>query len=98
MIKKRGWRQQQEYMCDLKKRLLRDKYQATYEEWFGRFSNDKALFCRIYEIILEELENMKGVKSNYIRVAVMNKMAEDNARLDRIIDQFLKLEGGERKW
>ena len=89
--KRSGWRQQQARHCDIRKRVLMDEYEEYVTAWDG-LTNDKELFCRLYNILLSENENMKGVKSNYINVAFILKFEEDCQRLNRIIFNFKELE------
>ena len=92
-MKGAGWRQKQARYCDIRKRVLMDDYEVYVTAWEGRYTNDKALFCRLYNILLVENENMKGVRSNYVNVAFSQMFEEDCERLNRIIFNFKEEEG-----
>ena len=101
-MKGAGWRQKQARYCDIRKRVLMDDYEVYVTAWTvdldsflgaGRQTNDKELFCRLYNILLSENENMKGVRSNYVNVAFSQMFEEDCERLNRIIFNFKELEG-----
>jgi len=67
--KREGWRQKQNRYMNLSIRVIENEFKETYDKWVNVHTDDRGTFCRQYEIIIEETENMKQVKSNFIQVA-----------------------------
>jgi len=87
-----AWKKQQIEDMELKIKVHKNRYEKKYNEWVGKYFNDKQLFCNIYEILIEEMEKMKKVNSDYIGVAFNRLVAEDQETMDRIMKRFQEME------
>ena len=83
-----AWIKKQKADMNLSIWVFKNNFSRYYEAWSGINTTDRALFCRLYEIILEEKENMKKVKSNYINCAFNEAVAVDEAIMQGIVDYF----------
>ena len=83
-----AWKKEQERSMTLKARVFKNKYEAYYNRWNGVRSDDRGLFCRLYEIVIEEMENMKKIKSNYINVAFNRSVEKESETMDDIVGYF----------
>ncbi len=82
-----AWKKKQIEDMNLHISVHNNKFKAYYDAWQNE-SDDRALFCRLYESILEECENMKKVKSNYINVAFNRLVKEDEEMMNEIVSFF----------
>lgn len=90
-----AWRKKQAKYINLRITILENYFEKYYEEWNNKFSNDKQYFCNLYEVLIQECQNMKNVKSDYINVAFSKKLEKDIETMKRIISTFQNLEGSE---
>jgi hypothetical protein len=73
---------------ETKKELLKCLYLKKYNEWNCNFQDDRQLFCNMYEILAEALDDMKNIKNNYIWVGFNYKFAADRETMDNILKRF----------
>jgi hypothetical protein len=75
-------------MYTLKQEVLKNKYSKWYDAWNDEHHDDRAVYCAIYEQLMEACEAMKSVENNSICVAFNRYCNEEKETLDRIIEVF----------
>lgn len=85
-----AWKKQQEEDMNLSIRVFKNEFEETFNEWEGKFTDDRELFCNLYKMALPEFEKMKKVNSNFINVAFNRLMQEDKSTMKGIIERFAK--------
>ena len=80
-----AWKAEQARSMNLKMCVLNNTYGKSYREFKeGGFEDDRALFCRVFEILEEEAEKMKKVNSSFINVAFNRLWDEYEETLESI--------------
>jgi hypothetical protein len=75
--------------CDLKRRVLKLRYEKFYEKWLAAdYRDDRGLFCNLYEMCFEMLEAMENMENNSVWVAVDRYLEEHKKMLSRIVEFF----------
>jgi hypothetical protein len=72
----------------LKQQLLASKYGAERKAWEGCHRDDRAIFCAVYDMLMEACEAMKGIENNFICVAFNEHYKEEMEILARISERF----------
>lgn len=72
----------------LKQRILARSYGEQRAAWEDCHTDDRAVFCGTYDMLMKACEAMKAVDNNMIRVAFNAKFSEDEACLERISEVF----------
>lgn len=84
-----AWKKQQEESMELQIWVFKDNFEQYFVEWNTTdIRDDRSLFCNMYNIGLEEFENMKKVKSIFINVAFNEKMQENIDIMESIVECF----------
>ena len=84
-----AWKKQQEQGMELKIWVFKRNFEEYFVEWNTTdIRDDRRLFCNMYNIGLEEFENMKKVKSTFINVAFNEKMQEKIETMESIVEFF----------
>jgi len=84
-----AWKISQQLKMDLNIMVFKTDFEKYFVEWNTLdITDDRILFCKMYNIGLEEYENMKKVKSNFINVAFNEKMEENIQTMHDIVDCF----------
>jgi hypothetical protein len=83
-----AWKKEIEQQMNRKMRVIENAYEPYVIRWSKDPKGDQQLFINIYNIMMEEIENMKKVKSNYIHVAFNHKIHEDRKTMDEIVGYF----------
>ena len=102
--KRMGWRQKQAKYCDMRKRVLNERYSSTLSQAYllpslqNRHCADRVRFSEIYNRLLCETENMKVVYSPYINELFDRNFDEECERLNSIILNFKELEGWDENY
>ena len=84
-MKEFGWR-----MMHLER--LRHLYGELYRTWNGKHTDDREVYCRIYESIEAGLKSLPAEPNTWVKVAVGTKIKTDRETLDRIKAVFRKRE------
>lgn len=74
--------------ADIKKEYYNLFYGGYYDKWNYTTTDDRKLFCNIYEMILEEIEDYNVVKSVGTRVAINDDLRKKEIELKDIISRF----------
>lgn len=90
-----AWKKEQEEYMDLCIEVFKNKFEETFNEWEGNFTDDRELFCNLYRNALPEFEKMKKVNSDFITVAFNRLMKQDQSTMFDIIERFTILNEGE---
>ena len=83
-----AWKKKQEENMTLQIWCFKNEFEAYYNRWNGVRSDDRGLFCRLYEIVIEEMENMKKVKSNFINCAFNRQIEKEEEMMRGIVGYF----------
>lgn len=68
---------------------LKYTYGRLVERWEPEnHMDDRGVFCRTYQMMLQGLRSLAGTPDLYIRVAVGERLRQDRAMLDRIVRAF----------
>lgn len=79
--------------AELRRDLLKLRFQKQYEEWKkGWFCDDRLVFCNVYEILLEALDAMEKVDNSFVWVAFVRRFNEETQKLAEIKETFKTLE------
>lgn len=71
----------------LKARLLKSKYEPFAEE-FKQHNDDRILVPNILAQVLEACAAMESVENNLVRVAINEKIREEDAEMEKIVTRF----------
>ena len=71
----------------LKARLLENKYGPFVEE-FKQHNDDRILVPNILAQVLEACKAMESVENNLVRVAINEKIREEDAEMEKIVTRF----------
>ncbi len=71
----------------LKKRLLKQHFEKLRNQFDG-FNDDRAVFCNIYDMLMEALATMETVENNLVWVAFNNEYCKEFSDLQDIADRF----------
>lgn len=82
-----GWRQKSKRMARIRIKVLKNKYLSFREKWDNE-SDDRGLFCNMFDRLLEAEESMIGVKNNSVWCAWAHAAEEDEKTLDEIVSFF----------
>jgi hypothetical protein len=83
-----AWKKEQNRYMDLLIRVLKDEFEGYYNRWNGVETDDRAIFCRMYEIIIENANKMRKVNSSYIMCAVNEAIDDDKEKMRETISYF----------
>ena len=72
---------------DTKIKLLNLRYGKYRKAWEGT-SDDRKVFCNIYDMLVEACECMKSVRNNLIHVAFNRQFKEEEETLKEILQRF----------
>ena len=73
----------------LKQKSLKTEFAKQYNLWKKlRYTDDRAIFCNIYEIYFETCEDMKSVENIHIQCAVNARLSDDIQTLRKIYSRF----------
>lgn len=72
----------------LRQKVLKHRFGKQREAWDNEHHDDRAIFCAIYDQLMEACEVMKGIENTVICVAFNNRCREDEETLARIADVF----------
>lgn len=61
---------------------------GTWAEEFKGYDDDRAIYVKLYNQIIEALESLPEEPLPYIRVAMWRQMAKDKEMLNRIAARF----------
>lgn len=75
--------------ANAKRTLLRYYFGKKREEYKG-FTDDRQVFCNIYDMLMQSLDEMEKVENNYIWVAFNKAYREDFNTLKEIDNYFSK--------
>lgn len=74
-----------------KERFLRVSF-GYYYEIYKNYGDDRYLFCKIYDMLLEALEEMKNVRNLFIWCAFNDSFKEEVKTLQEIIEECEDIE------
>ena len=94
---KMAWKKERNEMVDNWIWVFDRKFKEHYEEWKG-MGDDRGLFCRMFEIIHEEMQNIRKVKSNFILCAFSDSVKKYEERMQDIVDFFEGRVGRDGYW
>ena len=83
-----AWKKEQNEYMDLMIRCMKNEFEGYYNRWVSYETTDRVLFCRMYEILVGEINKMRKVKSNYINVAFRDAMKDDEDTMREIVTYF----------
>lgn len=72
----------------LYQRILEVRFGKQREAWSEVHRDDRAVFCSIYDMLMDACEIMKDIENVTICVAFNAKFREDEATLKRIAEVF----------
>lgn len=72
----------------LTQNVLIAKYGKKRKTWDDIHTDDRAIFCATYDMIMKACEDMMEVKNNFICVAVSRRIREEMEMLERISNVF----------
>lgn len=74
--------------AETKKELLKLEFGKERKAWDGE-KDDRGVFCNIYDMLMEALDDMKSVENSFIWVAFNNKFREEEKTLKEIKKRFV---------
>ena len=74
------------------KDFMKLMYEEKYNEWNGKYEDDRQLFCNCYKMIMEALDNMYHVTSEMVWVGFNRECKDTEKTMDRIMECFDQLE------
>ena len=74
---------------EIKRNLLKLSFGDNRKEWEG-LTDDRCIFCNIYDMLIESLEEMENVESNFVWCAFNEKFNEEFKTLKKIKQRFSK--------
>ena len=72
----------------IKKNLLKTNYSEQREEWKGVCYDDRRLYCDIFDMLTEALDDMQGVENNWVWAAFNEQFSKELKMLDQIKTNF----------
>lgn len=83
-------RQDVEKRVNLKIKCLKVNFEKNYLTWkTNTVADDRVLFCRIYEILIEATEAMREVDNSYIWLCFNREFEKYYKKLERIKRYFI---------
>lgn len=74
---------------DLHTRLIKARFGDKADKWQnGGYHDDRVIYCNLYKLMLNALDELPDQPCNYIRVAMNHKMREDCKTLAEIREVF----------
>lgn len=85
--------------ADIKKRTLKNRYERFVED-FGEHKDDRLLFTRRLQLMLEACDAMANVENNTIWVAFNEYVEREKKSMNEIVHRFTGLQwnNAECKW
>lgn len=73
---------------DIKLSFLKGKYQKHADKWQNIKSDDRGVFCNIYNMIIKAIESLPDEPDNYVAVAMNHEINHDRETMDEILAYF----------
>mgnify|MGYP001246484062 CR=1 FL=1 len=83
-----AWKKEQREYMDLVISVWKTKFQRYYNRWSEIYSDDRLIFCNVYNKVLESMEYMKKVNNLTIQVAMIEYYAKEEEYLREIVNYF----------
>ena len=73
---------------ETKMSLLKNVYGKKYHEWSGKYTDDRQLYCNLYEMLVEALEAIKNIENNFIWCAFNKEFKAELGIMHDIEERF----------
>ena len=83
-----AWKKEQQEYMDLFISSWKIKFERYYNRWSGIYSDDRLIFCNVYNMVLESMEYMKKVNNLTIQVSMIEYYEHQEEYLREIVNYF----------